>query len=144
MIAATRSERAAGAFAISMFAASLGFGIGLAGPLGFLIFPMFLVFMVLFAGPGAALGAWILAVYMEPRAATAATRGELWRVGLLIGLPIGLLNVAPAYGLLVLSHLGIRDMDIGVRPLPYLLGALWGGLGLVHGTLDELKPGRTP
>jgi len=144
MIAATRSERAAGAFAVSMFAASIGFGIGLAGPLGFVIFPAFLPFMMLFAGPGAALGAWILAVSMEPRAATAATRGELWRVGLLIGLPIGVLNVFPAYELLVLSHLGDRETEPLVKPLPYLLGALWGGLGLVYGTLSGMKPGRTP
>jgi len=144
MIAATRSERAAGAFAVSMFAASLGFGIGLGGPLGFLIFPAFLPFMMLFAGPGAALIAFSLTAYMEKRAPAAAGRGELWRVALLIAMPLALLNLAPALGLLALSHLGGTQVEVREVPLAYLLGALWGGLGLVYGTLSGLNPGETP
>jgi hypothetical protein len=144
MIAATRSERAAGAFAVSMFAASLGFGIGMFGILGFLVFQAYLPFMLFTAGPGAALLAWGMTVHMEKRAPRAASRSELWRVALLIVLPPALLNGAVALKLMELIPSEVRPLIMTDVPLAYLLASLWGALGLVYGTLNGLKPGRTP
>jgi hypothetical protein len=38
----------------------------------------------------------------------------------------------------------VRPLIMTDVTLAYLLASLWGALGLVYGTLNGLKPGRTP
>src|SRR6185295_13882095 len=132
MSATRTSDRFASAFGASIAAASLGFAIGMFGLLGFLVFTAYLPFMLMTAGSGTALAAWLLTRYMERRAAGAATRGELWRVALLIVLPPALLNIVPTLFILrfVLVPMDIRPLVFDDARLSCLLAALWGALGM--------------
>ena len=144
MVASRRSDRIAGATAVSMFAAALGFSIGNFGPLGFLVFMAYLPFMAFTAGPGTALIVWGLDAYMEKRALSATSRGELWCVGLLLVLPPAALNAAGALKLMGLLPAEFAPLLASLDPLPILLATGWGALGLVYATLAGLQPGRTP
>jgi hypothetical protein len=102
--------------------------------------PLVLLFTAILAGPGAFLLSWVHAVRMESWAPKARSFGHLRRVGVLLGLPLGVANLALVFG--ALGFLGVRNHISILILAPWLIPALAGGAGLGWGVTIGLTPGR--
>jgi hypothetical protein len=121
-----------------------GFCLGMKGPEALPLFPFVFIVMAITAAPSAALLSLILAGAMEDLAAAAVSRASLRWSAVLIGMPLGVLNLLPALfffnrWLPVGTHLGFNDY-----PIAYLLGGVAGGAGLGYGVAHGLRPGGRP
>jgi hypothetical protein len=106
----------------------------------FMAMPLVLIGMAVLAGPGAVFFAWVHALRMETWAPKARTVGHLRKVGILLGLPLGVANLLLACGFLALCG---ANTDYPLWTLgPWLLPALAGGAGLGWGVTFGLTPGR--
>lgn len=146
----TTAGRAVSGASLGIVAASLAFPVlGLfrrpgewdIGPgFYFMAMPLVLLFMAILAGPGALLFAWIHAVQLEAWAPKARSVGHLKRVGVVLGLPLGVANLILVLGILALCG---RRTDYPLWTLgPWLIPALAGGAGLGWGVTAGLTPGR--
>lgn len=139
-------ERAAGAFAWSLIAATIGLGIGVAkglGPLGALLFPILLPCVVLLTGPGMLLIGIVVTRGVDAFAPMAPSRGELWLAAWIFTLPLTILN--SAVGLLVFQDWKL-DSTLEVlrdHPGPFALEVLWASVGIVHGSVRGCEAWRT-
>jgi len=121
-----------------------GFCLGMKGPEALALFPFVFIVMLITAAPGAALLGLILAGVMEDLAAGAASRASIRGSAVLIGMPLGLINLLPALfffnrGMPVGHHMGFEHY-----PIAYLLGGVAGGAGLGYGVAHGLRPGGKP
>ena len=146
----TTFGRAFSGTALGILAASLAFPfVGLfepasgwkLGPAFYLaMMPFVLLFMPVFAGPGAFLLACVHPVKMEAWAPRARTLNQLRRVGVLLALPLGVANLALVFGVFSLFNgkLVVPVMELA----PWLIPAIAGGAGLGWGVTFDLRPGN--
>jgi len=106
--------------------------------------PFILFFLVISAGPGALVLAWIHATQLARWAPRAGTRRQIRQVGILLGIPLGIVNLAIVFSVPV--FLGGHDPQgmLDQRLVPWLIPAIAGGAGLGWGATIGLEPGRTP
>lgn len=107
---------------------------------GVILWLITLPFLVILAAPGAIILASIHAVQMEAWAPRARSIGDLRILSILLGLPLGVVNLALIFG--ALSLLANRSVVPWLELAPWLLPALAGGAGLGWGVTIGLTPGR--
>jgi hypothetical protein len=84
--------------------------------------------------------AWIHAVQLETWAPKARTVGHIRKVGVMLGLPLGVANLVLVFGVIALFR-GPDETSL-LTLGPWLLPALAGGAGLGWGVTFGLTPGR--
>src|SRR6185503_1648270 len=99
-----------------------------------------LPFLAILAGPGAFLLSCLHAFQMERWAPRARSVGHLRQVGILLGLPLGLANLALVFGLT--AFFTGEKAFLSATLAPWLIPALAGGAGLGWGVTFGLTPGR--
>lgn len=99
-----------------------------------------LPFLAILAAPGAFILACIHAAKMEAWAPRAGSVAHIRRVGVLLGLPLGVANLALVYA--ALSALSPRGIPLAPEMAPWLIPAVAGGAGLGWGVTIGLTPGR--
>ena len=116
---------------------------GMTGSMIFAIVLFAYPIMVIFAGPGALALGWIHSAMLDRFTRRARTRKEIVRVGILLGLPLGV--AVFVLSLVVGSRLYGGTSGHGTfrnESFVWLLPSLAGGAGLGWGTTFDLKPGR--
>lgn len=103
------------------------------------LMPFILLFLALFSGPGAFLLSCIHARQMENWAPRARTVRQIRKVGVLLGLPLGVANLVLVFGIFAL--LDGQTLTVTAERLPWLIPAIAGGAGLGWGVTSGLKPG---
>jgi len=104
--------------------------------IGFLLaFP----FLWFFAAPGAVLFSHVHALQMERLALRARNLAQIRIVGILLGIPLGIANLAPAY--VAGSLLNGKPLNLSAEMMPWLIPAVAGGAGLGWGVTLGLQPG---
>ena len=99
-----------------------------------------LPFLTILAGPGAFLLSWLHAIQMENWAPRARNVRHLRKVGVLLGLPLGVANLILPLVLLTMFRGG--SLNVTAEMLPWVIPALAGGAGLGWGVTIGLTPGR--
>ena len=97
-----------------------------------------LPFLTILAGPGAFLLSLLHACQMESWAPRARTVRQIRKVGVLLGLPLGVANLILPFVLFTMFKNG--DLSVTAEMLQWLLPALAGGAGLGWGVTIGLKP----
>ena len=104
-----------------------------------------LLILTIFAGPGALVLSMIHAAQMERWARKARTVREIRQVGVLLGMPLGVVNLV-----LVLTAVALifkqDPQKLLLTPgfLLYMIPAVAGGAGLGWGVCLGLRPGNAP
>jgi hypothetical protein len=106
---------------------------------GLVLFGFILPFVAIFAGPGAFLLACLHARQMGNWAPRARSVGHIRRVGILLGMPLGVANLALVFG--VFSFLNNGTILLRPELGPWLIPAVAGGAGLGWGVTFGLRPG---
>ena len=99
--------------------------------------------MAILAGPGAVFLAWLHAELLGRFARHAGSASKIQRVGILLGLPLGMANLVFVFAVLGLLR-GTEESSMRATSdwIPFVFSALAGGAGLGWGATLELKPGR--
>jgi hypothetical protein len=115
---------------------------GMSLELGPMLATMVLVlpFLAILATPGAFLLSCLHAYQMERWAPRARSVGHLRQVGILLGLPLGVANLALVFALTAFFA-GQKPL-LSANVAPWLIPALAGGAGLGWGVTIGLTPGR--
>ena len=109
----------------------------------FVVLAWMLPILTVFAGPGALLLSWIHTLQMERWACRALTRNEIRKLGVLLGIPLGIANLILTFAVVaVLSGAQLREFAVSPQMLPWLIPAVAGGAGLGWGVTLGLTPGR--
>lgn len=99
---------------------------------------MAFVVMGFLAGPGAFLLSCVHARQMENWAPRARSVGHIRRIGILLGMPLGVANLALVFLIPALAGEGFK---VTVEMAPWLIPAIAGGAGLGWGVTTGLRPG---
>jgi len=104
-----------------------------------IVFP----FLVHVAGPGALLLSWFHAAQMGRWAHRARSPRQIRIVAVLLGLPLGIVNLLLAFDILELFFGDSIRSKVPTEMAPWLVPAIAGGAGLGYGISHNLKPEGT-
>ena len=122
--------------AMSTFYPRFGWNVGPGAMLAFMAFAFFV--MAILAGPGAFLLACVHAWQMENWAPRARSVGHIRGIGVLLGMPLGVANLALVFMIPALAGQGFK---VTAEMAPWLIPAIAGGAGLGWGATTGLRPG---
>lgn len=99
-------------------------------------------FLVVLFGPGAYLLSLIHAFWMERWAEHARTRSGIRIVGVLLGMPLGLINLMATFFIMAHFNGSLGNLTVTRDLLVVVIPALAGGAGLGWGITGKLLPQR--